>query len=100
MPDDTNDATSVHEAGHAVAAVQLGIPLKIVELSETVGPYCLPDCIKGDWPPGTAHSTIENHLIYLAAGAEAERALLGQDSAGGGADEEQAEEGLRRPAKE
>ena len=101
MPDDADDeVTSVHEAGHAVAALQLGIPLKIVKLSETVGSYCLIDCKKGDWSPETPHSTIERYLIYLAAGAEAEQALLRQASVGGGADDEQAEEGLMRLAKE
>lgn len=75
---------AVHEAGHVAAAVALGedvyaVRLGLTEGSTSYGDERVPDALRGD-------RLARNGLVIGLAGTEAERAVLGDASAGGASD--------------
>ncbi len=78
--------SAVHEAGHAIAAVELGIPITSVSILGTDGNgghvQAKP---AGLFPRAT---DIRDRLVFLLAGRAAEELLLGHATAGAGGDAE------------
>jgi ATP-dependent Zn protease len=79
--------TSVHEAGHAVAALAIpyGKVLHCVVGARGGSPNRTMIDFTGDDLPTRA--TIEDRVVMLLAGRSAERAILGAECAGGGGDD-------------
>ncbi|MBR0793054.1 AAA family ATPase [Bradyrhizobium manausense] len=79
--------TSVHEAGHAVAALAIpyGKVLHCVVGARGASPNRTMIDFTGDDLPTRA--MIEDRVVMLLAGRSAERAILGAECAGGGGDE-------------
>ena len=92
---DSKYKTAIHEAGHAVVARALGIPVGEVSIKETPGKSCGHsnfDDPRFSWERGSGPKAkaANNFAVALYAGAEAERHIALSDEVGDGPDCERA----------
>jgi hypothetical protein len=86
---------------HAVAALRLNFFLTRLAISpdDPDNSYCHIDFPKGAWPDSVKSAQLMDYLVFVAAGAEAERQLLQIVSVGDSGDREQANRALDCLAK-
>ena len=81
---------AVHEAGHAVAAALLGIPVTEVEITDRAGGRTELGLGSDDRPAAMTDALILDQMVVALAASAAERTILGQPTTGGAHDLEQA----------
>lgn len=81
---------AVHEAGHAVAAAVLGIPIKAVDISDRDGGHTEYGLSDDSHPVAMPDGRVLDLIVVALAAMAAERAILGQATTGCSHDLEQA----------
>ncbi len=81
---------AVHEAGHAVAAALLGIPVTEVEITDRAVGRTELGLGSDDRPAAMTDALILDQMVVALAASAAERTILGQPTTGGSHDLEQA----------
>lgn len=77
---------AVHEAGHAVAAAVLGIPIKAVDITSRWGGHTETGIGDDSLPETTTAAAILDQMVVLLAARAAEKLIIGQYTVGSGHD--------------